>query len=349
MSTILLLGALGSKPEPGVAPRATAQFDMHAVPSIRVAATAPAAAASFTVKQVPDLRVQAVAPPATASFTALSKIDITVGGVAPAATASLILQWTAKPVMILEVLDPTLIQAPTALTVMLTDAQPELDVVFAIDGTVVATITADSTGMVGPTSLNVSEDVGTIGSHTVTATQAGAVGASATFTLARNPRWQPINIGPDAEPVEIPAAQTSTGVRRWVLQDLMPGGLGSYVMPINPTTMSTPHAEKALTAMHTTAITGVHYIFEGSDAPLEWEFSGYFPDRAMHDQLLAYVGLTRRFYLLDHRGRAWKVAFTNLDVRHRRRRPNPDGTWNDWTADYTVNAVVYDRNWWVPQ
>lgn len=256
------------------------------------------------------------------------------------------------PEMRLEVLDPVLNQAPTAITIMLFDARPKTVVTFNIDGTVIATRTANSSGGLGPLSLAVPESVGAAGTHTITATQAGSLTASATFTLRRAPVTAPRIVGPDADPVDIPGALTSTGVRRWILQDLMPGGLGSYILPHNPTTMSDPHFEKLLEAMPTTssvAVSGQFHVFEGGEPPAEWQFSGYCPTQAMHDKLVAYAGLKRRFYIVDHRRRAWKTTIVSVDLTARRRQARDDGTLTDWAHDYTVNALVYDRNWKSPQ
>lgn len=252
----------------------------------------------------------------------------------------------------LMILDDTLIQAPTALTVVVDGGWPSDDVQFDIDGTVVRTATLDSVGGLAPMSIAVSEALGAMGVHTLTMTSLTldpGYTQSATFTIDREPNLVARVVGPDAEPVAVPAAQTSTGVYRWVFQDLMPGGLGSYVLPANPTTMSAPHFQRLLSQTHTTAVdSGRFHVSEVAEHAVEWEFAGFCATQVFHDKLLAYFDLKRRFYVIDHRNRAWKVAFTSVDLVARK-RSDVNGALTDWAHDYTVRALIYDQDWAVPQ
>ncbi len=248
-----------------------------------------------------------------------------------------------EPEMTLYILDPTLIQAPTSLTAVLSDGHPNTQVVFRIDGTVVYQTNTDGDGQLQPTSIPVPESVGAAGSHTLSATQVGSKTSSATFTLAKGPQLMPRVIGVDAEPVSIPGSNQAS-VQKWVLQDLMPGGIGSYILPVNPSTMSQPHFERVLSARHSTATTGQFHITGGGPAPVEWSFEGYCPTQEMHDKLLQFRDLNRRFYLIDHRKRAWKVTFISVDLRARLRQMGMNGVYTDWGHDYTVEALVYDQN-----
>lgn len=253
--------------------------------------------------------------------------------------------------MRLEVLDSELRQAPTAVTVMVLQGWPEAPVDIAIDGTVIYSDALDSEGNLGPISLNVDETIGTLGSHTVTATATGgglSVAASGTFTLDREPGPIPQAVGFDADPVDVPGAVTATGVRRWILQDLMPGGLGSWIMPANPRTAAPMPFKRTLTQERSTAIVGSYHVTEAGAEAHEWEFSGFLDTQEVHDKLLAYYGLKRRFYLIDDRGRAWTVAFTGVDMVARKRIGRDDGTFNDWAHDYTVRALVYTSTWKEP-
>lgn len=251
----------------------------------------------------------------------------------------------------LEVLDENLRRAPTAVTVAVSGGWPNDDVEFDVDGTTVFTGTLDTDGSLVALSLPVPWDAAA-GEHTVTMTSlTGAPGytISATFNLELGPAASPVVIGPDADPVEIAAAQTSTGVRRWVLQDLMPGGLGSYVMPANPATMTSPHFQRLLSFEHTTSpAEGIYHISEVAEHAVEWQFSGFCHTQEFYEALQAYYALNRRFYLIDHRNRAWTVAFTSLDMRARL-RSDVNGALTDWAHDYTVSALIYDQDWKVPQ
>jgi hypothetical protein len=244
------------------------------------------------------------------------------------------------------VLDRTLNQAPTALTVTVAGAAPRATVVFKIDGTTVDEADTNSNGNIAPYSIPVPESVGKAGTHTVTATSGGQT-ASATFTLKRDPMTAPRVLGPDAQAVDVPGSVVN-GIRKWVLQDLMPGGRGSYVMPYNPISMTHPHLERGLSAPHSTATTGQFHVYEEGPAPVAWEFKGYCPTQAMHDELISYRNLNRRFYVIDHRGRAWKVTFVEVAMVPRLRHIGFDGVATDWGHDYTVRALVYDQDWVTP-
>lgn len=246
----------------------------------------------------------------------------------------------------LSVLDKTLTRAPTSATVVFTGGIASTEVIFDIDGTEVYRATTDSDGELSPTSIPIPEPLGA-GTHTVTATQVGARASSDTFTLARDPSPYPIVRGPDAQAVDVPGAVSVNGSRDWVLQDLMPGGLGSYILPVSPSTMTSPHVERLLQAAHTTSRTGRFHVNEGGPAPVEWQFSGYCPTQAMLDKLVAYGELNRRFYVIDHRGRAWKVTFVNVDASPRLRHTY-NGVASDWGHDYTVSALVFDQQWVTP-
>lgn len=244
------------------------------------------------------------------------------------------------PELGLEVLDPIVHRAPTPITVVVSEADPDTEVVFFIDGTQVYSATADSDGYLGPLSINVPEELGAAGDHQVSAAQMGAIGATVTFTVQRDPTLAPSALGPDAQAVEVPEAMVN-GVRKWVLQDLLPGGLGSWVMPTSPEQMGSPYFERTLTAKTTTA--GRHHVSEGAQVPVEWTFSGFAPSMEVHDQLLAYGELKRRFYVIDHRNRAFKVAPVGVELVPQLRK-NYNGVEVDG-HQYTMTVLILDQDW----
>lgn len=241
------------------------------------------------------------------------------------------------PSLRLSVLEPDLVQAPATLTVTVSGGWSSTGVQFSIDGVDAGAATTDSDGLLAPTSIYVPDTL-FAGTHTVTVTQADALSGSATFTLQRDP-------APTVSDVDLTTPwDAPRPVARWAFQDLKAGGLGTYVLPLNPTSMTPPHSERALTAMHTTARAGQFHVFEAGPAPIEWQFSGYCPSQEMHDQLVAWGELNRRFYVIDHRNRAWTVTFVNVDIRPRLRQ------WTfmaqgltDWGHDYTVHALIYEQ------
>lgn len=252
--------------------------------------------------------------------------------------------------MAIEILDSSLIQAPTTLTFSLVEGWPETPVDLYIDGILVWTAETNSDGDIPLGALIVDEVIGTQGTHTLTAIQDGSVSASADFTIARIPVLYPSYMGPDAQAVEVPGVLTSNGTRRWVFQDLLPeanGGIGSWIMPMNPKEMTSPFLEVRLASKHTTAVDGQWHLFEGGITPKEWTFSGYCPTQEMYEKLLAYRNLNRRFYIIDHRNRAWKSIITEVDFKAHLRE-NFNGEVTDWGHDYTVSAVALSQDWVVP-
>lgn len=252
---------------------------------------------------------------------------------------------------LLEIMDDVLYRAPTALTFMVSGGWADDDVEFAIDGTPVLTTKLNSMGALGPMSVSVNTTLGTAGSHLFTMTsltyQAGYAVAD-TFTIEVDPSPALLVVGQDADPVAVPGAVSSTGVYRWVLQDLHPGGLGSYILPRNPATMTNPHYQRTLAQEHTTSVRdGRYHIAEVGQGVLEWQFGGFCDSQEFYDKLVAYYELPRRFYVIDHRNRAWIVVFTSLDFKARL-RTNVDGNITDWAHDYQVSALIYDQDWKVP-
>ena len=259
----------------------------------------------------------------------------------------------------LTILNPTLDRAPTSLTVTVDGARPETDIRFYLDTTsgpaLAYTTTTDVAGSLQPMSISVNPDLGgAVGTRTLTAEQDGISGgtlsASATYTLAKEPQTAPAAPVADAAPVLVPGALAELGYYHWVAQDLLgeaDGGIGSYVFPINPREMSSPHYEATLSTHHTTASSGRYLLFQAGDPPKEWTFSGVAISQDMVEKLQAYRNLNRRFYTIDHRNRAWKTVWTNLEIVPRR-RTNYNGEDSDWITDFTVTAMILDQNWQTP-
>lgn len=303
---------------------------------------------------------------ATADFSGEGTLTAAVGGQRQTATAAFSGSGKLKargvriavPEMVLEVLDPTLKRAPTAVVVTLVNGWANREIDFFIDDVLIWTTTADPEGNLAPTSINVPEQapLSNAGTHTIRAEQLGSQSASATFTLNRNPQPYPIAMGPDAQAVDVPGVIRPNGTRAWVFQDLHPveyGGIGSYVLPYNPSKMSPPYLERAYSTFHTTAPQdeygrgGQWHIMQGGTVPKEWTFEGYVPDQEQHDRMLEYLHLNRRFYVIDHRKRAWKVVFTNIEFTARLHQVF-NNTPTDWGHDYVVTATVFDQSWVVP-
>lgn len=238
------------------------------------------------------------------------------------------------------VFESELEQAPDTLTVAMANLVPFAEVTFTVDGLAVGTAEADGNGDITTLTLDIDRRF-LAGAHTVTGTSGGLV-ASAPFTLAQSPANFPAAQPQDDDPVVVEGTVGANGVHRWVLQDLAPGGLGSWVMPINPSSMSSPHVRKTVADQQTTAVNGRSHLFEGM-APLDWEASGFCPDREFYNKLVQFAQLPRRFYVIDHRGRAWTVSIAELDMRPRQRVKDSAGRSQDWLHDYSIKFVLYSQ------
>lgn len=275
---------------------------------------------------------------------------------------------SVKPIvfnMAVQIENPILEQAPTILVASVTEAIALTEIKFYVDTTLVYTTLTDSQGEIEAVSIAINRTVGTQGTHALTVRQTGAVSASATFQILEAPPVEPTAYSPDAEPIEIPGAVTSNGTLRWVWQDLYPtikGGMGSWIMPMNPSEMTSPFTQLNLSSMHTvgmgarTASTvnsaiptdeGQHHVFEGSTVPQDWTFKGYCPTKEMRDMMMKYRNLNRRLYIIDHRNRAWKVAIIDCSFSPKLRQVF-NGEPTDWGADYEVSCVILDQTYRTP-
>lgn len=247
--------------------------------------------------------------------------------------------------LILQLHTPRIEQAPSALTISVVDAGGTANIVFEIDGLEVIELEPDSDGGLFLATIPVPEGT-TAGTHTLTATQGSMIG-SVDFIVTMPPATAPNDPAPDAAPVAVPGAVQPNGVVRWVFQDLMPGGLGSWILPANPQEMGSPAFERELTALSTVASEengGRFHVYEDAWSPVEWTFNGICPSLANLAQLEAYADLNRRFYLHDHRGRVWKVTFQDLEVTPRL-STNWDGAQTEEFHDYQATVLVFERAW----
>lgn len=250
------------------------------------------------------------------------------------------------------ILDDEIDQAPSVLTVVIMEGWPDQQIEFEVDGVTVFTTQLDSEGELPATSVPIPDTV-MAGVHVLTVVPLdfpeSTIGTSAPFLVERDPDLIPYIAPQDADPIEIPEALLSTGVRRWVLQDLMPGGLGSWVMPANPDSATPFPAGRTLSEERTISPTGKFHIRDAMGEPTNWSCTGTYFDRVTQDKLLAYARLNRRWYLIDHRNRAWTVAGLGLDLIPRKRIRDIAGVDNDEAGQYTLRCLVLGNEWKEPQ
>jgi hypothetical protein len=258
---------------------------------------------------------------------------------------------SAMLIMTMNILDDELARTPNQVPVVISNGPPAATVEFTFDDdpTVRYTTLLNDYGATSMVSVPVHRM--DPGEHVLHA-KAGAWEAQDDFTVLFKPTT-PKSVGVDATPVEVPGALNADGSRNWVLQDLMPGGLGSYVMPRNPVEMDRALVQRELAAAHTTSPSGQHHIFEGNNPSFEWTFNGICFTQEDQEILYAYLGLNHRFYLIDHRNRAWVTALTDVQIVPRLRSEvilpgDPYSYQTDWLAEYTVTAIAYEDEYRTP-
>lgn len=228
---------------------------------------------------------------------------------------------------VLTVDEDVLAVTPGSVEVSLVNLPPGQEVTFTVGGLASPTVLeADDTGRILRGSVDVPElDAGV---WTIVAT-AGSFQAAGTVTVLEDAPPALTPQAPDAQPVN-PGAGT-----RWVLQDLQPGGLGSYVFPVNPSRWSEPHTTNRITVDRTTSPIGQPIVWMGGNAGEEFVFAGNARTATFVQRLRDYHAINRRFYLIDHRNRAWIVTFDDLDLRPVRDRDFPNA------HTYEVKAYCY--------
>lgn len=249
-----------------------------------------------------------------------------------------------NPLINVSVLEDAVDRAPSTITVAVSGGEPLAAWTLTIDGTTVLTGEFNSEGGTGLLSVPVMPAYGLSGSHTVEVSQVALTGdtvtGSDTFIVVRDPAAYPTGPAEDEPPVPVAGA-----VQRWVFQDPLPSGIGSWVMPANPRTMTSPHFEKALRGRHTTAPrSGQYHVTEGGQVVKQWQFGGQTWDPEVVAKLKEYFALQRRIYIIDHRSRAWKVALEDLQLTPHLQQ-NFDGEQTDWGHDWQVTCTILDQNW----
>ena len=234
------------------------------------------------------------------------------------------------PELVMVLADNTLDQTPGSLRVSLTNGTADGVVNFTLNGIEGTqwTDAFDGTGVLTDIAVPIlALDAGT---YTLIATDvtSGRFGLGE-FTIANDPLGRPTDLPADTLPVVVP----QVGVQKWVIQDAAPGG-ATYTFPFNPAEMTSPHPVRNVTVETTTATDGQPLSFEAAPRPHQWEFSGFTSDQDFLDELVARVESNKRYFLVDHRRRAWVVTFEHLDVQHQIKPTLP------WAHRYTMRCLI---------
>jgi len=201
---------------------------------------------------------------------------------------------------------------------------------FHLDSTLIWTDAFDSTGVLADVEIPLPPVPA--GTYNLVATDTTTSGSdSVTITIATDPEDDDDGLPEDTEP------EINTAVTKWVVQDRSSGSLVSYTFPINPEEMTTPFPHKYLLLVPTTAPDGQPLTWEGAPRPHQWEFRGHIETQEFYDALAGFADSAYRYWLIDHRHRAWQVTFEAFEPTLRTRL-DPLAPWR---ATYSMRCFTY--------
>lgn len=236
------------------------------------------------------------------------------------------------PEFTLTIPDDVLDQTPALLRVSVTNGTPDAEVTFTLQDweaeteTVVWVDTLDETGVLADAYIPIPALPADYYGLLVTTAYEDTEGE---FSIDADP----FAAGdPFTGPSPVPVLQA--GVRRWIIQDPT-GTLDDYTFGHNPAEMSSPHPARTITLETTTASDGQPLSFEGAARAVSWTFKGELFDEDTVRALAAYVTSDRRWYLIDHRNRAWTVTFENFDAAPVIKINQP------WAHTYTMSCLIH--------
>lgn len=245
----------------------------------------------------------------------------------------------------LDLLTPEFSTSPGVIRVNVIGGTPGADLAFDLLGTTtayanppgialgsnVATYSTDTSGnLYGATIPLPTVSAGTY-TIRVRDTTAGT-SVTGSIQVDADPITPPATLGPDTP---IGTVSNGTTVKSWTFKDPAPGGLGAYTFPINPATMTTPHAPRNVVLEHTVAVDGHDVIWEAAYRANEWRFQGTVLTQSFYETLVDFAELNHRFWITDHRNRAWVASIESIDWTKRHALDN------DWAWDYDVTALIF--------
>lgn len=278
----------------------------------------PEGISSFTVV-VPDI-----------DLTAASRIRF-ASDVAGSAAGFI---WTFVPAMeplILTLIDDVISASPGVLRASVLGADAGELVRFQVVGSAAFTdVPAGPSGGITAEAIQVASGL-SAGTHILRATGLGSgrVGEDV-FTVLAVPS-RPTPPAADAAPTPV----TQSGVRHFVFQDPMTGGLGEYVFPVNPETASDPFPERYVTPEHTTSFAGGWLLWEGAERATSWSFSGRLATQAHYEAFMAWRTCLRRIHIHDQHNRAFLSRIKKIELTPDRKPGEP------YAHRYEVRVDVY--------
>lgn len=236
--------------------------------------------------------------------------------------SSVTLQWAATSTSSF-VIDRT--PYPTQVNVL--NGTPGATVTMSVDGTPVG---AGVVGALGLVSIGVALPAVAPGTYFLDYAESagGSQNGSLTFTTNFGPRSTPTpGTGDSFGTAPVPGA--------WTFMDGT-GQLATYVLPNNPTKMTSPFTGRVYSNKSVTAPRGNLITFEGAPKPAQWQVSGTALTEGFVESLEMWLALTHRFMVVDHHGRGWSVSLEGLDAQ-----PTKDNT-KPWAMAFTLSFLIFD-------
>lgn len=230
--------------------------------------------------------------------------------------------------LVLTVLNGPLALSPGSLNVKVANGTPGATATITVAGSTAPTtsVVLDAAG--GATGISVPISVTSSGPYTMTADD-GTLTADASITVSSVDTSGGFPLPTYTPPTDI---QNSTGVKKWVFQD--PASTDYYHFIYNPDAMTSPFGPKNISYQATTAIDGQKLIFEGQQAPVQWQFSGFVRASGEYDAFVSWAAKRNRIWITDHYHRAWLCYLTQFAPVPRRSVGVP------WSHTYTMSALI---------
>lgn len=123
---------------------------------------------------------------------------------------------------------------------------------------------------------------------------------------------------------------------RWILID--PVGEETWVMPINPDSMSRTAKVRNLTFTAGTAAGDQRVrTFQGAPTSREWEWAGVIRTQAHYEALEHWAQKRNAVEVTDHLGLRWRIYITAFDPTDRRPTPR-----TPWRLRYSMTTTILE-------
>lgn len=138
----------------------------------------------------------------------------------------------------------------------------------------------------------------------------------------------------DSEEKALDTAPERTPTQHWRFFDLRDHDV-TWTFPRNPRSWTNIFPPNDFTHDNTTAPDGQSLTWQAAARPWRMEFTGWLDTEEECNQLVFWSQLRRRFWLIDHRNRAWLLTIEQFDAVHQIKPNLP------WAHEYTVKTLVF--------